>query len=122
MSGCATDLFDPDPNNVPGINYYIPNFPELNIIIQYSTPEEIEKKCEPHIEKKYINKYGKKTKSLACASVYYNLGTCIIFIQKAPEPWVMQHELAHCAGGAHEKNDKLHQSFINYQKIKNATH
>lgn len=93
LSGCA---FFEKSVYVRGIDDYIEGFPELEESIVYLPTNEMREKC--------YNKssHSRRSDVLACSSINFIDKKCTIYITKDHEPWVMEHEKAHCKGGDHD--------------------
>ena len=53
--------------------------------------------------------------ALGCAWIDLNARTCDIYISSPPQDFVLQHELAHCAGMEHPGEDTLHKMYANWK-------
>jgi hypothetical protein len=85
----------------------VQGWPQLAITVDEVAPEQISSLCRP--DGWTLWQILTLSVPLACTWINLEAGTCRVIVPADPPGWLLEHELEHCAGWAHD--DRLQQAY-----------
>lgn len=82
------------------------DWPKLKIEVREVSQLEVIRRC---------SKYSPLSVPLACAEVHFRTVTCVIWITKGAQKWVMDHEVGHCWGNDHHGESTLRDAWADFK-------